>query len=70
MGEPRELNESAFSVASFTILRGCKMASFHGISARDLQAQKEGPFQFLKSSQAMAGGGRRMKKMRQTTDIK
>ena len=66
MGEPRELNESAFSVASFTILRGCKMASFHGISARDLQAQ----FQFLKSSQAMAGGGRRMKKTRQTTDIK
>ena len=46
------------------------LASFHGISARDLQAQKERPFQFLKSSQAMAGGGRRMKKTRQTTDIK
>ena len=46
-------------------------ARFHGIFfARDLQAQEEGPFQFLKSSQAMAGGGRRMKKTRQTTDIK
>ena len=25
MGEPRELNESALSVARFTNLRGCKM---------------------------------------------
>ena len=62
---------SGWQVVYKSFLLEFASASFHGIFfARDLQAQEEGPFQFLKSSQAMAGGGRRMKKTRQTTDIK